>query len=185
MLRGRQGERAASRRGQRERLGSLGKVLRWPSAPLPMARPTAQRTRPAQARTGARVAGFALALALLLAQAASRLHRAEVAHRLCAEHGTLEHAPSAHLRASAPDAHGQSRVPVRVEPAGDPEPASDAHAACELAELLNAGQAAPPSVALAPSAVPPAAVLATANTAVRPREVRGRRESARGPPRAA
>jgi hypothetical protein len=153
-------------------------------AALPMARPTAKRTGPANSRTGARFAGFALALAFLLAQVASRQHRAEVAHRLCAEHGALEHAPVGHVPAAA-GAHGDDRVAQRAEPDEAPELGSDAHAACELAELLNAGPSAPTAEALVPSAVPPAAMAAAAKGEVRPREVRGRCESARGPPRAA
>ena len=153
-------------------------------AALPMAPPIANRTGSANVRPGARRAGFALALAFLLAQVASRQHRAEVAHRLCAEHGALEHAPSGHLPDAA-CAHGQGRDPERVVPDGAPSLGSDAHAACELAELLNAGAAAPVLEALVQSVVPPAAALVPVQGEVRPREVRGRRESARGPPRRA
>jgi hypothetical protein len=149
-----------------------------------MARPTAKRSGPTLAHSGLRLAGFALALAFLLAQVASRVHRAEVAHRLCAEHGALEHGPAGHAP-HAQDAHGHDHVPQRVAPQSAPAPDPGSHDACELAELLNAGPAAPIAVALAQSVVPPVAAPVAARAEVRPREVRGRRESARGPPRAA
>ena len=149
-----------------------------------MARPTAKRTGPSRAHLRAHVACVALALAFLLAQVATGLHRAEVAHRLCAEHGTLEHGPLGHV-ADAPDAHGHDREPARAAPDDTQAPDPGSHDACELAELLNAGPAAPVSAALVPSTVPPAATPIAAQDEVRPREARGHRESARGPPRAA
>lgn len=142
-----------------------------------------RHTHPSSAGSLRCVAGMALALAFLLAQIAGQVHRAEAAHRLCVEHGELEHDHTADRHAALE--REEVHAAVRAAPADAAVPPSAAHEACELAQLLHLPQAGAPAQALAPCAAPPAASVAVPDCEARPREVRARAESARGPPRAA
>lgn len=149
-----------------------------------MHRRTSDRHGSSTASALRRAAALVLALAFLLAQVASQVHRAEKAHRLCAEHGTLEHGHDLDGLSTHEHEHDHELAAVLAEPIDGPS-VPESHAACELAQLLHVPQAGAPAVALAVSTVAPAATAAAPREEVRPREVRRRRESARGPPRAA